>query len=1038
MNEVFFIQPNPDLLAMSQAFCSLDVSTRIKFTNKSSRVPITGKRIVSSIQFPISLQEKSPPNRLFSKKSITKDHSPPSSRPIIHSKPSPPLAKKTKSHLASSKPPKKQRKTFVKIPKAQKSQIKVSETKENEEIYQNPFTLTNKLKKIIKSSLKKEKIKKTLEELKKKKEANKREEKKSELNSQNHHIRQMNKRCKKVKLHHKYSWGVDQSRLRDSRDLSIENENSRKARSTEKVRSGLDTIKEINTELGKSFMHFRDHSKISDAVEVPRQRHVSDPEVIKFIRKQNMQKKEKEHYSNMQRFAEASKRQSALNKLFQISRSFKPKRQVMKKKKKLSRVKKSQENVKDSEEIKEQDLHSLTLVYETIMQHEKSEDSKNLEMSKDSSKHTLPEQSKNHSPKPDLKTQSAIKIQRAVRQFLANCRISNQEEFSYTDELVREILSQKRNGETESINSSSLNLPNNFSSHNIDLKNTPDMLEINSSPLISIPKTDSIDIIEKSTLHNKIKEQIILREAQLRTLEQIKEKEMQDLQRITNNVGIDNDLKKKLNEAVENRYNQLLFLLEGNLKGDEESYLNRLGTEEREEFLNELEEKQEELGKIVENDKLVVDSPVESFIGVRDKDAEESRIAIYKPKNADSGFSYDLSEIAHVNDTPQLSNILSPNILDSGVMVQAGDDSQNMFVDDFRISSESSSSPEMPKLEIFSPTLDPPIEEISLELSSSLLPFDSSLSGNFKFEVSENSYTPEYIPDRPSAPLHYFDRESPDTNSPNLTSDNINIENILKLSIEITPELVVSLAENLILQLISEHPVFTKTQKIDTSPESVKLYSQEIYKKYTIAQLTKDLSSPVSIKKLELLQKVQSDIIHYGEIEELLFLGHLINVNVYIDIEKEKDSCRVENKNKDLDILIEAEHIHNKAIFDANNEALNLLRFNNKIVPFGTSKQLSQRKPADKIVEEAIKIVEQWCSNQLRDLHYEEILENISEEEALNQLKEDKLIRMIFADIAESNAKWVDYEFEELQVKLELADHLVFSLSEEVVFLLDS
>jgi hypothetical protein len=246
------------------------------------------------------------------------------------------------------------------------------------------------------------------------------------------------------------------------------------------------------------------------------------------------------------------------------------------------------------------------------------------------------------------------------------------------------------------------------------------------------------------------------------------------------------------------------------------------------------------------------------------------------------------------------------------------------------------------------------------------------------------------------------------------------------------------------MQLISEHPVFSKNLKIDTSYETIESYCNQIFEKYSTDQMIKDLSSPSPSKTLELLQKLQSsDILHF-EVSEIQAPSNLINLRVYINIENQLDSSRSRASEvmsqKDHEFLIDAQHIHNKAIFDAINEALNKIRVmpTGIPVPLGRNKSVFFNERAEKLLKDAKNLVLTWSSPDLSKAKAEEDLEGLSEEEVLQQVKEDNLVKMIYSEILENECKWTDYSLEEVQVKLELSDLVLFVMTEELILMLES
>lgn len=1119
MNEVFALQQNPNSFIKNSGLCTLDVTTRIRFTNRS--VPITGKKIVSTIQVPMQIEEKSPPSELYRKKSPPKDHSPQVHRHKPHSKSSPKQSAGEKPVAKEKLPKKPVKRPVLLLSKAKKTHTKMTQTKENEEICIKVPKPSTKIKKILKVSLKKEKLRKTLEKINQKKKAELDEEKKFDLVKREIQIRCKNKRCKKVKLHHKFSWGVDQSRFRDNKEQSPDGVTNRKAVSTERVRTGLDTIKEISQELGKSFIHLRKSSHVIDRDEVSRFRteletnrlkskdldtikeisqdlsrsiahhrnssqlierekyhkHVPDPEVIRYIKNKNRKKREIEEFSYLHKKAEDVKRNNEIYKISQICNKIKQRRKI--KRKKPQKPKKSLNTQQDPEEIRDSDLHTIELVYENPHHSEAQIDNSSLPIKS----FQIPEKSfeiPKHLQKPaeisSILVTSAIKIQAMIRGFLTRARLFNQHEFPSSDEQVREILSQKFNENSDSQRESCFSIPVTVPANNliIDLpSDEPSPIHLSdfsinqSSRSARIGQSDIMDefdnlqssqkflntfkSLEKTSKKqnsrqeldksqdeakedlkakkNNIMNQIIIKEAKLFTLESIKEQELHDLQLISSRAGIDKEVNSDLAKIVEKRYEQLSFLLESSYQAPDSSFLYRLETEEHEEFLQELEAKKQELVKRLDFDQLI-ESPIESFINSK-PDTEENRPVIFNPKS-----KLPVSnESSNIIETPQISNIMQvPEVYNP----------ENMFIEELQLSSESCNS-EMGKLEIFSPSFEPEVlEEASLELSSSLNPYDSSLSGHFKYEVSEISHTPEYIPERPSAPLHYFDRESPDTNpSPMLINEHLEVSTNHWL-LEMTPELVVDIAEILLMDLIKDHPVFNKSHSIETSVDAIEKYIEEIYTQYNRSELAKDLAVEVPLKKLEILNKVQNDEISHIDIKELISPSLLIDLKVYIDIENQVDSFRSQSteviKQKDLDFLIDAQHIHNKAIFDSINEALNKIRVlpAGLPVPLGLNKSLFYNERPEKLLQEAKNKVLMWSTFELGKFKIDESFEGLTEEEALVQVKEDNLVKMIYAEIEDNEVEWTDYSFELLQVKLELSDMVLFAVTEELIILLDN
>ncbi|KAL4475423.1 hypothetical protein ABPG72_022058 [Tetrahymena utriculariae] len=161
-------------------------------------------------------------------------------------------------------------------------------------------------------------------------------------------------------------------------------------------------------------------------------------------------------------------------------------------------------------------------------------------------------------------------------------------------------------------------------------------------------------------------------------------------------------------------------------------------------------------------------------------------------------------------------------------------------------------------------------------------------------------------------------------------------------------------------------------------------------------------------------------------------------------------------------IIKEFEHIHNKAIFDTFNEALNIFRpyytlggppyswtksEKNLILGKATSKNLNF------ILEKSKARVLEWGSYLCGLVNEEEVqkcipledekgnppplsvlLENLTpQNEYLAQVREERLSKMLLTEIFENEYKWQLYEDEKAEVVMELADLVFEELVEEIV-----
>ena len=129
-------------------------------------------------------------------------------------------------------------------------------------------------------------------------------------------------------------------------------------------------------------------------------------------------------------------------------------------------------------------------------------------------------------------------------------------------------------------------------------------------------------------------------------------------------------------------------------------------------------------------------------------------------------------------------------------------------------------------------------------------------------------------------------------------------------------------------------------------------------------------------------------------------------------------------------------------IFDTVNECLQKFRpFGLRGIPMPwstSSRVISFPLTVEEIFAKIVKDMEKWASTRAGKIPTEEFLLPNGEldDELLQSLREDKLICMITEEIVDRDGEWVDYEFEEVQVKIDLSDMALQILCEEVIELL--
>jgi hypothetical protein len=166
----------------------------------------------------------------------------------------------------------------------------------------------------------------------------------------------------------------------------------------------------------------------------------------------------------------------------------------------------------------------------------------------------------------------------------------------------------------------------------------------------------------------------------------------------------------------------------------------------------------------------------------------------------------------------------------------------------------------------------------------------------------------------------------------------------------------------------------------------------------------------------------------------------VISSETYMKLEEE---IAVIKDNDDL-FRQEMQHIHNKMLFDSFNEALDTLRpFNLKGSPFpwrpNAGRLAATSHPVENIgelLEKAQEKVLDWAMFVCGFIPDKEdsMLGDIAiEEDYLNQIKEDRLIKMLTCEAFETDERWLIYDDEEVEVQTEIAELIFDQLLEEAV-----
>lgn len=155
-------------------------------------------------------------------------------------------------------------------------------------------------------------------------------------------------------------------------------------------------------------------------------------------------------------------------------------------------------------------------------------------------------------------------------------------------------------------------------------------------------------------------------------------------------------------------------------------------------------------------------------------------------------------------------------------------------------------------------------------------------------------------------------------------------------------------------------------------------------------------------------------------------------------------------------LIAECEHIHNKVLFDCINDSL--LQFkpygkDGEPVPWGRKNR--RLKPTDDFtIGEIFEIVKhdvslscfnsfqlfRWAIAQAGTLPRREfVYRGVFDEELFSEIREKKLVSLLGREMIENEPKWLNYEFEQAQVKIDVGDMILELLvTETIQFLSES
>jgi hypothetical protein len=234
-----------------------------------------------------------------------------------------------------------------------------------------------------------------------------------------------------------------------------------------------------------------------------------------------------------------------------------------------------------------------------------------------------------------------------------------------------------------------------------------------------------------------------------------------------------------------------------------------------------------------------------------------------------------------------------------------------------------------------------------------------------------------------------------------------------------------------------------------TDVETVLAYTAEVFASaLSRADNHPRLSEPLLTDPKQVLEQLQDPELRSYSGLVLTKAPEVINVNCYIELENSRNTSsthRTALSPNTAQAVAEAENIHNKMIFDCINEALTShLPYGLKGVPMPWS--CSTRALAvdsfdmARVLTDVKDSINRWGSIQAGKLPSGEMMlsSGLVDEEYLANVRVERLEACITLELMENDAAWVNYEHEETQAKLDLADIVLDYLVKEALDLIQA
>jgi hypothetical protein len=223
-------------------------------------------------------------------------------------------------------------------------------------------------------------------------------------------------------------------------------------------------------------------------------------------------------------------------------------------------------------------------------------------------------------------------------------------------------------------------------------------------------------------------------------------------------------------------------------------------------------------------------------------------------------------------------------------------------------------------------------------------------------------------------------------------------------------------------------------QKITSSKEyispfmdfnKIQTFIESVFAKIDTDKLINDLKKPLVKNSLDELDRIQE-----------LQIGTPTNIEIYKFPELFKYASFIPEAYSSS-IIAQAEKIHCKMLLHTLNALLQQFRpFGCKGLPFpwiNYSKLLGKPLVLSKVIDKVIKDMKDMNEMEIGNFPDISFSNTEANEILIIKIKEKQLEKALFYESLYEDYKWIDYEFEETQVKIDLADMILHELAEEII-----